>query len=273
MICFICKQSVQETALICPNCGAMPWKMPAAFLGPEQHKAWLTEVYEPQLMRWNQVLQREKRIKELSEENERLRQEIRRLKDKSNAVQRSTFFSSYHPNTTTSKPKPPVPDGLTLTTDDFVIQNGNLSKCRRAISIANIPNGVTSIGTSCFAECKSLIKVSIPKSVGTIGFWAFDKCDKLSDLNLPEGITVIGGFSFYGCVSLRQLILPQSLNYIGDSAFANCKSLTEVTIPSNVTNLGKVAFAGCDHLRIAKVPAKLSVPDNCFPMSCEVIQY
>ena len=81
MQCMICKQEVEETADICSNCGAMPWKMPETFLNEEQHLLWLNRTYYPQMDRWNNIQQLHTEIDTLRKENSELNLRISQLEN------------------------------------------------------------------------------------------------------------------------------------------------------------------------------------------------
>ena len=99
MLCMICQQDVKEQALICPKCGAMPWKMPTSFLNAEQHHIWMETVFKPQLDRWNNSMR-------IIEENQSLRDEITRLQahisELEVAANNNNENSASNSNTTTS---------------------------------------------------------------------------------------------------------------------------------------------------------------------------
>jgi hypothetical protein len=66
-----------------------------------------------------------------------------------------------------------------------------------------IPNSVTSIGDSAFADCASLIGVTLPNSVTNIGDSAFSGCTGLTSVRIPSSITSLGNYAFQSCTSLN----------------------------------------------------------------------
>ena len=65
-----------------------------------------------------------------------------------------------------------------------------------------IPDSVTNIHSSAFAECKSLTSVVIGDSVTSIGEHAFYYCKSLTSIVIPDSVTSISGYAFEGCTSL-----------------------------------------------------------------------
>ena len=112
-----------------------------------------------------------------------------------------------------------------------------------------IPEGVTNIADSAFAECYKLTSVAIPNTVTTIGAWAFAGCGGLSNITIPNSVTTLGGGAFNACGALARVTLGNSITCIGDTTFYGCDSLTSIMIPNSVTNIGWDAFAYCGYLK------------------------
>ena len=63
--------------------------------------------------------------------------------------------------------------------DYLTIVDGIVIDCHTDAANVVIPNGVTSIGDSAFADCESLKSITIPNSVTTIGNYAFRFCENI----------------------------------------------------------------------------------------------
>ena len=86
-----------------------------------------------------------------------------------------------------------------------------------------IPEGVTSIGSSAFSACINLTSVTIPNSVTSIGNWAFSSCYVLTSVTVPSSVTSIGDYAFFFCYDLTSATIPAKCN-VGDNAFPEkCK--------------------------------------------------
>lgn len=111
-----------------------------------------------------------------------------------------------------------------------------------------IPDSVTSIPETAFADCVKLTSVTIPDGVTSIGEHAFAYCSSLTRVAIPGSVTSIGQRAFYDCTALTTVSLGDGIKTIGNSAFYNCKSLINITIPQSVTKIKWGAFYYCTAL-------------------------
>ena len=117
----------------------------------------------------------------------------------------------------------------------------------------DIPNTITSIGSSAFSFCPALRSVFIPNSVTTIGPAVFYGCSSLTSATLPNEITSIELNAFRSS-GLTSVIIPASVNKIGNSAFSDCKNLATVhLLPMTPPVLDSTSF-GASQTRTFYVP-------------------
>jgi len=166
-------------------------------------------------------------------------------------------------------------------------------------SLFELPECVTSVGDSAFANCTSLpTKAAIDANVGAN---AFQNCTSLQDLYVNEGKrddssvedVVISNYAFSGCTNLKNVNLTKvktignyafekcgiqtdvlkdltTLDSIGDFAFSTC-AFSEITIPDSVTYLGLNAFEKCGQLKKATIGTGLTTVGKLVFSSCPVL--
>ncbi len=152
-----------------------------------------------------------------------------------------------------------------MSNNDFIIENGVLTKYTGNGGDVVIPDGVTSIGQDAFRDCTGLTGITIPDSVTSIGDSAFCDCKGLTSITIPDSVTSIGDYAFHNCVGLTGINIPDSVTSIGKNAFCLCKGLTSVTISDSVTSIGDSAFYGCKGLTSITIPDNVtSIGDSAF---------
>lgn len=124
------------------------------------------------------------------------------------------------------------------------------------IATITIPEGVTSIGASCFFTCKNLASISLPSTLTSIGASAFYKA-ALTSITLPEGLTQLGKSAFLFCEKMTSVTLPSTLTELTDGLFQGCKLLTSVTLPTGVTSIGEECFLESGITGTFNLPASL----------------
>ena len=102
------------------------------------------------------------------------------------------------------------------------------------------------IGAMAFKDQCNLTSISIPEGVTKIMKTSFANCTSLTSITIPHGVTDINERAFYGCTNLTSIIIPNSVVKIGDNAFANCTSLASIycKLSNPPTLYGNNTFAG-----------------------------
>ncbi|MGN0234692.1 MAG: leucine-rich repeat protein, partial [Paludibacteraceae bacterium] len=113
----------------------------------------------------------------------------------------------------------------------------------------SLPDGLTSIGTHAFRDCKALTSITIPDGVTNIGGAAFNWCTSLTSITIPNSVTSIEGGAFYNC-PLISVTIPNSVTSIGGDAFNSCSQVivkwtTPPTIESGTFNTSASIFVPC----------------------------
>ena len=153
-----------------------------------------------------------------------------------------------------------IPDSVTS------IGSSAFSSCDSLTSLV-IPDSVTSIGQWAFYYCRRLTSVVIPDSVTSIDSFAFESCDSLTSVVIPDSVIRMG-FAFEYCSSLTSIVIPDSVTEIGDRAFYSCNNLTSVVIPDSVTSIGSSAFESCSSLTSIEIPDSVTSIGNFAFHSC-----
>ncbi len=90
----------------------------------------------------------------------------------------------------------------------------------------NIPDGVNSIDTYAFKDCKNLTKITIPNSVTFIDDNAFYCCSSLVNITIPDSVNSIGNMTFFGC-AIKNINIPNSVTIIKRGAFLELSKLNK----------------------------------------------
>ena len=139
--------------------------------------------------------------------------------------------------------------------------------CVRGVNAQNvtIPDGVKSLGVSCFQNCSSLTSITIPDGVTSLGECCFESCSSLTSITIPDSVTILDTGCFENCSSLTSITIPDSVTSLGSQCFQGCSSLTSITIPDSVTSLGILCFSGCSGLTSITIPDGVtSLGNYCF---------
>lgn len=139
---------------------------------------------------------------------------------------------------------------------------------RDEINRVIINDGITTIGSSSFVDCKNLLTVDLCEGITQINNMAFIDCVSLKNINIPSTLEKIGDSVFKGCVALDEIIFGNKIQYLGNEVFFRCISLGEISIPSTVIHLGEGIFSYCTSLKTAYIYANVTeMPDWTF-FSC-----
>ena len=136
----------------------------------------------------------------------------------------------------------------------------------------SIPDSVTKIGISAFADCEGLIGIDIPNTVEIIGGGAFANCGLVGDVDLPDSITSLGVQTFNGCNAVTGYTIPGSIKIIEHNTFSPIRNfysydsieetaLKRVTIMEGVEEIGSAAFWCASSLECVYLPHSISIID------------
>ena len=116
---------------------------------------------------------------------------------------------------------------------DFTATGAPWAEYRDQVKLVIVGQGVTSIGSSAFQDCKNLETVSLPGSLTALGEAAFLRCGELTNVKLPASLKSVGEDCFTGCEKLALL----DLTGVPDEIMELRTSLEgTVTLPAGVKN-------------------------------------
>ena len=84
---------------------------------------------------------------------------------------------------------------------------------------------------SAFNGCRSLTNINIPEGVTSIGSSAFNNCYSLTSVTIPDSVTSIGGSAFNTCVSLTDIVVKGTPSLADTNAFSNIYSDYLIYVP------------------------------------------
>lgn len=115
----------------------------------------------------------------------------------------------------------------------FTATGAPWAEYRDQVKLVIVGQGVTSIGSSAFQDCKNLETVSLPGSLTALGKTAFLRCGELTNVKLPASLKSVGEDCFTGCEKLVLL----DLTGVPDEIMELRTSLEgTVTLPAGVKN-------------------------------------
>ena len=140
------------------------------------------------------------------------------------------------------------------------------------ITTVKIKNGVTTIGSYAFYECKGIKKVIIPSSITEINYNPFGKCTALQEFKVStknEKYSSSKGGVLYSKHRTSLILYPygrtnveysifNSVIKIDARAFYYCKKLKVLTIPESVTKIINTAFGDKNSIETINYKGKLS---------------
>ena len=151
--------------------------------------------------------------------------------------------------------------GITFSTNTF---------SNSSVEEVILPNDITEITASMFANCTQLKTITLPNSVKTISSNAFANCTSLNDLIIPNGVTSITS-AFAGCENLTSLVIPDTVTYCyGSGMFDRCSKLETVVMSNNIVHYP--SFAGCGALKSVNISDKTTLLNAGYFNDCSSLE-
>jgi hypothetical protein len=139
-------------------------------------------------------------------------------------------------------------DGKSVT---ITYYEGKATAVNIPAKIQNLP--VTEIGSSAFNNKigRNITSVTIPNGVTTIGNSTFANCNLLTNVTIPSSVKTIGASAFENCLRITSITIPASVTKISAQAFAYCNGITSVTFGGTLpsSDFHNIAFDGLGDIR------------------------
>ncbi|GMH83716.1 hypothetical protein TrVE_jg3392 [Triparma verrucosa] len=130
-----------------------------------------------------------------------------------------------------------------------------MKKVTKVVFLLNI----TKVGDRVCYKASILVVADIPEGITSIGRSSFSGCTSLKEIKFPMSLTLICVCSFLACSSLEQVdLLHTNVQELGAQAFANCTSLREMKVPDSLQTFGNHVLYGCSEL----VPSNINIYDS-----------
>lgn len=142
----------------------------------------------------------------------------------------------------------------TSVSDDFVIQNGLLTKYNGTSETVIIPDTVKKIDKYAFQKNDTMVHVVLPENLELIDSMAFSNCHNLKEVEIPSSVTWIDSGAFSNCTSLEKVTLPDNLETLTSGIFTNCSSLTQIDLPKKLKYIEGNVFSECTNLSTITFP-------------------
>ena len=105
-----------------------------------------------------------------------------------------------------------------------------------AVTAVSLPNGMTHIGATAFADCSNLTSITIPSTVISIGAEAF-AWSGIERITLPESVQDIAEMAFVKCGKMTNFVwrgTPSTLGNVYNHMFLGCNQLDTVIAPARM---------------------------------------
>ena len=160
------------------------------------------------------------------------------------------------------------------------IEDGALSKFHINLKSIFLPEGITSIGKSCFFDKRGIVSISLPESLQEIKANAFLNCSSLEEITFRNENVLLDDRAFRGCCNLKRIYLKEEAFLLEDETshelisrirdqvlgdfYVSGRTLVrymgdeeQIQIPKGVEIIGERCFFGKERLKIVFCPDSL----------------
>jgi hypothetical protein len=116
------------------------------------------------------------------------------------------------------------------------------------------------IGAMAFSGCTSLKEIYVNAEI--VGTSAFADCSNLAKVTFGDNVKEIGGGAFMS-TAIKSIDFGKNITSVGSWAVASCQKLEKITIGENVTTLEVYIDPFCEKLKTITVKSTKLNADNC----------
>lgn len=180
---------------------------------------------------------------------------------------------------------------LSVKSGTLTISNSALTSGRTKLTSVTLPEGLTRINNSAFANYQALKNINIPNTVTVLATSAFEHSG-IKEIIIPDSVKTIDSYCFRNsglesivlpdtditlgmdCFSrtpLKSIRLPNTLKTLPNGIFAN-SSLVSITIPDSVETIEYSSFLGCKSLETVIIPESVTSIGNYTFYGCTTLK-
>ena len=137
-----------------------------------------------------------------------------------------------------------------------VTEFGGEAFLKSGIEKTELAEGIQTIPSRMFEDCKSLKSVSLPKSTVSIDEYAFSGCEALEEVRAKNGLQIIKSRAFAGS-GLKSFDMPDTVSFLQDCVFMNCKNLRHIKFSDGLSAIDIDCCSGCEQLSDVILPKNI----------------
>ena len=148
---------------------------------------------------------------------------------------------------------------VTIPQNSQLTSIGNQAFYYGAFTEIYLPDSISKIGTSCFAQSK-IETLILPAALKVLDSSTFANCTQLTSIVLQGNLEIIGTQAFNGCSALQSIVIPASVHTMNYQIFARNTSLESITFEegSRLSTISYQVFSGCSSLKSVTFPEGVS---------------
>lgn len=105
----------------------------------------------------------------------------------------------------------------------------------------------------CFPPKNAVKSYKLPDTVTSLSGSQFANCSNLTTFEFSPACKEIGNYAFLNCSALKEITIPNTVKTIGTAAFLGCSGLETISFPKEgVESINETTLGGCINLKLIK---------------------